>query len=195
MGNRCGIRRPSDTVYSMIGTWLQSARISSMIEVGQRREFMRLCLAGIALLCGVAAQCAPPELLLPPAKLDLHGDSLPAGAIRRLGSVRFRHGETVSSIALSPDGKRLAAASDKTIYIWDAALGKRLQLLSGHTSSINRVVWSPAGQWLASAGNDYTVRLWDTKTAKEVRQFKVTQATAHGLAFAPNSALLAVRDD
>ncbi len=72
------------------------------------------------------------------------------------------HSDIVISAVFSPDGKRIASASDdRTVKIWDAGTGKVLVTLSGHSASVISAVFSPDGKRIASASADYSVRVWD----------------------------------
>jgi WD40 repeat protein/DNA-directed RNA polymerase specialized sigma24 family protein len=68
----------------------------------------------------------PPAVERPGPPLDRYGDPLPAGALARLGTVRFRHGGQVHSVAFSPDGKIIASGGFGRIMLWEAETGKPL---------------------------------------------------------------------
>ena len=50
--------------------------------------------------------------------------------------------------------------------LWEAATGKLLATLQGHTDEVYSVAWSPDGKTLASGSLDKTVKLWEAATGK-----------------------------
>lgn len=117
------------------------------------------CLGFVAIEQRAAAQ--PPEC------------PLPAGALARLGSLRFRHQHAVVQVAFARDGKRLASASlDGTVRVWETATGKELHRFAAQVG-LSRFPWfggqlvfGPGGKTLVLARND--LYAWDLKTGKEI---------------------------
>ena len=76
------------------------------------------------------------------------------------------------SVAWSPDGARLATGSwDGTAKVWDAAGGRELLTLKGHTGWVWSVAWSPDGRRLATRSLDGTARLWEVADAEAVQEW------------------------
>jgi eukaryotic-like serine/threonine-protein kinase len=74
--------------------------------------------------------------------------------------------------ALSPDGKRLAAAcDDHTVRICDAATNAELVVMTGHSAHVTSVFFSPDGDRVLTASVDRTARLWNAATGKELLRF------------------------
>jgi WD40 repeat protein len=60
-------------------------------------------------------------------RTDLYGDALPAGALARLGTLRWRQASPVNYVAFTADGKALlTATADGAIRLWDRDTGKVL---------------------------------------------------------------------
>ena len=61
------------------------------------------------------------------------------------------HLNTVTTVAWSPDGMRIASGSwDQTVQVWDARTGTPI-FNCNHTSTVNAVAWSSDGKRIASA--------------------------------------------
>ncbi|HSK03808.1 MAG TPA: protein kinase [Kofleriaceae bacterium] len=70
-------------------------------------------------------------------------------------------------ITVSADGTRIAAAvGDRTVRVWEAATGRVLGVLRGHSDLVLDVAFSPDGRLVASASYDNTVRIWQPGTGR-----------------------------
>jgi RNA polymerase sigma factor (sigma-70 family) len=191
-----------------------SARVAGLVQTSLQTFAagkLKLALVGLAFLLlmtgaggaifqALTAPPQTPEAKTPPspkrerveaAHVDRQGDPLPPGAIARLGTVRFRHGYGIRSVAFSPDGKMMAAGGiGRTISLWDAATGKERRPFLNPFQAAS-VAFSPDGKVLASAGwNDSLVVLWDASTGEVLRTLR-GQSGVFCVAFAPNGKLVA----
>ena len=102
------------------------------------------------------------------------------------------HLGAVLGIAISPDSRTLASASeDRTIRLWDTDSGRELMLLEGHTDWVTAVDFSPDGKQLVSASRDYTARLWDVGTGELVRSFQGKNGFLVDVDFSPDGKQIA----
>jgi WD40 repeat protein len=117
---------------------------------------------------------------------------------RRIGRFKGLRSD-LNHQALSPDGKRRAAAgwSKGTGYgigLWDTATGKKLCELEAAPQSWPRdLVFSPDGKTLAAAVGDLLIRFWDVGTGKPTRKF-AKHAAAVSIAFSPDGKTLAAAE-
>ena len=99
------------------------------------------------------------------------------------------HTDTVWSVAISPDGKMIASASeDNTIGLWDMATGAPSRpALTGHSLGARTVAFSPDGGYLASGGDDGKVILWDVNQGFSSKIiYSSAGAWVYRLAFSPD---------
>jgi len=102
------------------------------------------------------------------------------------------HTGEVYSVAYSPNGTRLATASqDGTVKLWDSAGGRELLTLRGHTDEVNGVSFSPDGETIASASDDATVRLWNAATGQQRTVLSGHKGEVYAAIFSPDGQTLA----
>jgi RNA polymerase sigma factor (sigma-70 family) len=179
-----------------------AAGVLRSLSLGPWKILGTLLLA-VGVACGVAGKPEEPPQQGPPSAplaqrraratgVDRYGDSLPEGAIARLGSLRRHHGFLIYAVAVSPDGKVLASAGGgRGLCLWDMATGKLLHEVVP-TRHVYGVAFSPDGKLLAGSYSTQAVYLWDVASGKEMRRLGgnaggVTMA----FAFSPDGKTLA----
>jgi WD40 repeat protein len=116
--------------------------------------------------------------------VDFYGDALPNGAVARMGTPRFRIGSKITTIAFSPDGKTLTAASDSStpfVPIWDAKTGRVIRVLAAPSDRQPKegegeerdVAVARVGNLMATLYGDDTAQIWEPATGRLVREFQL----------------------
>lgn len=105
------------------------------------------------------------------------------------------HTKSVRSIAISPNGRHIATASDDaSVRIWNAESGKLVHELKGHENVVTKVAFHPVKDLFASTSRDHTVRLWSLPTGRCIRTISEHDNDVMTLAFDPEGRLLATGD-
>jgi WD40 repeat protein len=98
---------------------------------------------------------------------------------------------TVKTLALSPDGRRIAVCwVDDTgselkhgLNVWDVNKKAKALTFAGHEGPVSIARYTPDGKVLATGSADGSVKLWNMESGKELAAIKGTQFTVTGLAF------------
>ncbi len=96
---------------------------------------------------------------------------LPPGAVARVGSTRLRHGDDLTNLAYSTDGKSLVSVDDcGRVCIWDTSSGelkRRLRIDSGFIFDRKSIWLNPSGKIL-SVGGFSGFRCFDISTGAKL---------------------------
>jgi hypothetical protein len=103
--------------------------------------------------------------------------------------------DVVYCLAVSPNGKRLAAgnSADRTVNVWDLSPGytaaKLDQSIENHADWVLGVAFSPDSKHLLTCGRDKTAKVWDLASKESVLTFPDHQNTVWAVAAKPDGKL------
>jgi RNA polymerase sigma factor (sigma-70 family) len=129
----------------------------------------------------------------PPVRTDRYGDPLPAEAVARLGTIRFRS-ETNYLLAYTPDGKFLVTGGQSAVVLLDAATGKEVRRLGTDLPYyLNAATLSPDGKLIAisSASREGGAAVYETATGRRLCRFSKPGQITRVTCFSPDGRLLA----
>lgn len=103
-----------------------------------------------------------------------------------------RHGSTIHDIAFSPDGARIAHASeDGFVFVRDANSGETVWSVQAHQGTAYRVNFSPDGTLLATSGRDKLARIYRADTGEHAIDFTGYATPVTGASFSPDGSRVA----
>lgn len=97
--------------------------------------------------------------------------------------------DSVCCLAISPDGKTLAAGCFRKMLLWDLATGQLLR--AWEPPQMRSLRFSPDGKTLASHAYDGLIYLWDIATGEKQHELKGHPGQVNALAFSPDGKQLA----
>jgi WD40 repeat protein len=99
----------------------------------------------------------------------------------------------LSELALSADGRQLAAADHLKVILWDLASGRQV-CCQGHQQRSCALAFAPDGKTLATGNEDASIQLWETACGERRGTLRGHSRAVLTLAYSPDGRLLASGD-
>jgi WD40 repeat protein len=110
------------------------------------------------------------------------------------------HPGRATAVAFHPEGREVASSGGEPgkpgdIKVLAVGSGRLVHLLKGHTDLVTALAYHPRRNWLASAGLDRTIRLWNLNKPDDVRVLQGHTGPIRSLSFKRDGSLLASAGD
>ncbi|MBT3381789.1 MAG: WD40 repeat domain-containing protein [Lentisphaerae bacterium] len=116
---------------------------------------------------------------------DRLGDTLPNGAVQRLGTCRMLYSAGIGDLCYLPDG-RGAFAVGGTVEIWDLAAGEKQSSSKVCDAGLVSIIPRRGGQILLLADKAGQVSEWDLKAERQIRVWPTGQAQLRRAVYSPD---------
>jgi len=127
--------------------------------------------------------------------------SLPDGAPLRVARFPFATGDEFDGLAMSPDGRWIAAGGwdaredENTVFLWDTQTDQPIRTIARSGNQIGALAYSLDGRRLAIAAGDDGIRILDMPDGKTVATDAEYADSTNGLVFGPDGSLFAASYD
>jgi len=93
----------------------------------------------------------------------------------------------MTAVAVSPDGRLIAAAGDDHfVRLWSAADGNLTAAWREHADWVRAIAFHPTGKRLLTAGDDHELRLWDLSNGSVLKVVRNPGGILHRAMFLPD---------
>jgi WD40 repeat protein len=143
------------------------------------RRTLHCLIVGITAACGTVVSAAP-TVLHPLHVIQCAADTDTRPTV-------------VTGVAVTPDGKTVAAATDNhEVTVYDATTGALVSRLGKHGDWVRSACVSPDATMFATGARDRTVSVWDIHSGQRLLELPACESAVTAVAFHPNSQQVAV---
>lgn len=120
---------------------------------------------------------------------------------KEVASLRLKHPDAVTSMAVSPDGQfALTTCADRVARLWDVEKAGLVREFRVEGQMLNAAAFAPNGQSVLATASDNTVRRWDVASGREMTggsggplvDFRGGGGMAWSAAFSPDGSYVVV---